>query len=130
MRNWIFLSIAILLWSCASSHEKLESYVGKDIQEFVADYGYPDVAFDMGDGRRDFQWAMKQTSSMAAYDISPAALTKPAEQFDPEIKGESLIPAYGGQRIAVYCSYTLITQWDEAKKTWIVADYQKPQEGC
>ena len=101
-----------------------------DIQEVVAELGYPDVAFVMSDSRRDFQWTKKSSDSMAAYDISPGGLTSPAEQFDPDITGKTLTPEYGGKTIAAECSYILITQWDESKKTWIVTKYQKPASGC
>ena len=124
---------AILVFSiagCASSHDKLEAYVGMDIQEVVSEFGNPDVAFDMGDGRRDFMWTTKQSSSMPAYDISLAALTSPVEQFDPEIKAKPLIPGFGGKPIAAECSYIMITHWDEAKKTWTVSAYQEPKSGC
>lgn len=130
MRTYIYLLFVLFLWGCSTPHDKLESYVGLDIQEVVADFGNPDVAFVMDNGRRDFLWTMKKSSSMPAYDISPAALTDPAEQFDPEIKGKSITPAYGGQTIAAECSYILITNWDDEKKTWIVTDYQKPRSGC
>ena len=130
MRTYIYLLFVLLMWGCTTSSEKLEPYVGMDLQEVVADYGYPDVAFDMEYGRRDFLWTMKQSSSMPAYAISPAALTDPVEQFDPDMKGKSITPAYGGQTIAAECSYILMTQWDESKKTWIVSAYQKPKSGC
>jgi hypothetical protein len=115
---------------CTTSHEKLESYVGQDIQEVVADYGNPDVAFVMGNGRRDFQWTMKMSSSMPAQAISPGALTNPADQFNPDIEVSPLIPMYGGQAVASECSYIMITHWDEANKKWIVKAYQKPKSGC
>ena len=69
MRNILFSILVIPIAGCATSHEKLASYVGQDVQQVVADYGYPNVAFDMGDGRRDFQWTMKMSSSMPAQVI-------------------------------------------------------------
>lgn len=130
MRAYVFPLTVCLLISCTASHEKLESYVGLDIQEVVTDFGNPDVAFDMGNGRRDFMWTMRQSSSMPAYDISPGALTNPADQFNPDIKGNTEMPRYGGQAIAAECSYIMITNWDIDKKTWVVNDYQRPGSGC
>ena len=130
MRTSLLSVLLFYIAGCAASHEKLESYVGLDIQEVVAEYGNPDVAFDMGNSRRDFQWTMRKSSSMPAYDISLGALTNPAEQFDPDIKVNPEVPRYGDQAIAAECSYIMITNWDNDKKTWVVKDYQKPKSGC
>jgi len=130
LRIFLLPILLIFIAGCATSHEKLESYVGVDIQEVVADYGNPDVAFVMDNGRRDFQWTMQMSSSMPAQAISPGAPTNPADQFDPNIEVSPLTPMYGGQAIAAECSYIMITHWDDAKKIWIVSDYQKPKSGC
>lgn len=130
VRNILFSILVIPIASCATSHEKLASYVGQDVQQVVADYGYPNVAFDMGDGRRDFQWTMKMSSSMPAQAISIGGLTNPADQFNPDIEMTTIITMYGGQPVASECSYTMITHWDDIKKIWIVTAYQKPRSGC
>jgi len=122
--------LAFLISACATSHEKLASYVGQDVKIVVADYGNPNVAFDMGDGRRDFQWTMNLSSPIPAKATSTGALTNPAALFNPDIKMTLIIPVYGGQPVASECSYTMITHWDDAKKIWIVKDYQKPSSGC
>ena len=130
MRIFLLPILLFFIAGCTMFHEKLESYVGKDIQEVVADYGNPDVAFVMDNGRRDFQWTMKMTSSMPAQAISAGALTSPADQFNPDIEVSPLIPMYGGQAVASECSYIMITQWDEARMKWIMTGYQKPKSGC
>jgi len=130
LRIFLLLILVFLISACATSHEKLASYVGQDVQEVVADYGNPNVAFDMGNGRRDFQWTMNLSSPIPAQAISTGALTNPAELFNPDIEMTPITPMYGGQLVASECSYTMITHWDDTKKVWIVKAYQKPSSGC
>ena len=130
LRIFLLPILVFLITGCTTSHEKLAPYVGQDVQEVVADYGNPNVAFDMSDGRRDFQWTMKMPSSISAQAISRGALTKSNDQFNPDMEMRMLIPMRGGQPVALECSYTLITQWDDTKSIWIVTGYQKPTTGC
>jgi len=130
LRIFLLLILVFLIAGCTISHEKLAPYIGQDVQEVVADYGYPNVAFDMGNGRRDFQWTMSMSSSMPAQSISTGALTNPADQFNPDLEMTTIIPTYGGQPVASECSYTMITQWDDTRKIWTVTGYQEPTSGC
>jgi len=130
IRNILFSILVFLIFGCATSHEKLASYIGEDIKQVVADYGYPNVAFDMGKGRRDFQWTMNTSSTIPAQAISTGGLTKPADQFNPDLEMTTITPMYGGEPVASECSYTMITDWDDTKKIWIVTAYQKPRSGC
>jgi hypothetical protein len=130
LRNILLPILVLIIISCAASHEKLEPYVGQDVQQVVADYGYPNVAFDMGNGRRDFQWTMNMPHSIPAQSISRGARTYSTDMFDPDVKMTNLVPTSGGQPAAAECTYTMITQWDETKKIWIVTGFQKPGTGC
>lgn len=130
MRIFLLPILAVLLSGCTTSHEKLASYVGQDVKEVMAEYGNPNVAFDMGNGRRDFQWTMNMSSSMLAHAISTGARTNPADQFNPDIEMTPINPMYGGHPVASECSYTMITHWDGTRKIWIVTAYQKPTSGC
>ena len=130
MRIFLLPILVFLLSACTASHEKLAPYVGQDILDVVADYGNPNVAFDMGKGRRDFQWTMKMSSTMPAQSISMGGLTNPAEQFNPDLEMTTIIPIFGGEPVASECSYTMITHWDDTRKIWIVTAYQKPRSGC
>ena len=130
MRIFLLPILVFLITGCTTSHEKLAPYVGQDVQEVVADYGNPNVAFDMSDGRRDFQWTMNMSSTIPAQSISMGGLTDPDDQFNPDLKMTTIIPVRGGQPEAAECSYTMITHWDDIKKIWIVTAYQKPRSGC
>ena len=121
--------MALFVSGCATKHDKLQGYVGEDIQEVVADYGYPNVAFDMEEGRRDFQWGIT-SSTLPSYTISSGALTDPAKLYAPDIKKKTITPMFNREVVKSECLYTMVTQWDEAAKSWIVTGYQQPTSGC
>ena len=129
VRACVYLLLALFVSSCATKHDKLQSYVGKDIQKVVADFGYPRVAFDMEKGRRDFQWTIK-SSTFRTYTISVSAITDTEQQFYPVSKARVITPTFAGKAIASECSYTMLTRWDEDKQSWIVTDHHKPTNGC
>ncbi len=130
LRHLLMPILVFFVSACTSSHEKLATYVGQDIQQVVAEFGYPNVAFDMGDGRRDFQWTVKMSTTRPAQAISRGAVTNPADLFDPELEMTRIAPMYRGQPVAAECYYTMITQWNDNSKLWIVTGYQKPRSGC
>ena len=129
MKTSLSLVVAFIITACAAKHEQLQAFVGEDIQKVVAVYGYPSVAFDMQAGRRDFQWVVS-SSRVPSYEISIAALTDPAKQFDPDIKPEGITPEFAGKAVTTECLLTIMTRWDEDTKSWIVTDYQQPTGGC
>jgi len=130
MRNILLPVLVVIISGCSAAHEKLEPYVGQDIQQVVADYGNPNVAFDMGKGRRDFQWTVEMSTAIPAQAISTGARTRSADMFNPDIEMTTLIPMSGGQPVASECSYTVITSWDDTMKIWIVTGNKKPRTGC
>ena len=130
MRNILLPVLVVIISGCAAYNEKLEPYVGQDVQQVVADYGNPNVAFDMGKGRRDFQWTVKMSTAIPAQAISRGARTRSADMFNPDIEMTMLIPMFGGQPVASECSYTVITSWDDTRKVWVVTGNKKPRTGC
>ena len=54
------LAYCIILTGCAS--QIMESYMNDPLSSAVARYGPPFSAYDMGDGRRAFQWKYSGTS--------------------------------------------------------------------
>ena len=129
MKSCIFLLMALFVTGCATKDDKLQAYVGEDIQEVVAVFGNPYVAFDMEEGRRDFQWVIT-SSTLPSYPISSGALTDPAKQYVPDIKNETITPMFNGLVVKSECLYTMVTHWDESAKSWIVTDYHQPTSGC
>ena len=129
MKSCIFLLMSLFVSGCATKHDKLQAYVGEDIQEVVAVYGDPYVAFDMEEGRRDFQWVIT-SSALPSYPISSGALTDPAKQYVPDIKNETITPMFNGLAVKSECLYTMMTYWNEDAKSWMVTDYHQPTTGC
>jgi hypothetical protein len=129
VKTSLFLLTALFISGCAVKHDTLQAYVGEDIQKVVADIGYPKVAYDMEEGRRDFQWIM-ESSTVHSYEISIGALTEPEKQFDPDIKLESITPMFDSKAMTSECLLTMMTRWDKDTKSWVVIDYQQPTSGC
>jgi len=65
MKKIVFVGFCLLLTQCARSIMK--SYEGKTIADVVIDYGPPINAFDMGDGRRAFQWNIQSNVVMPGH---------------------------------------------------------------
>jgi len=129
VKSCIFLLMALFVSACATKDDNLQAYVGEDIQEVVAVYGDPYVAFDMEEGRRDFQWVIT-SSTLPSYPISSGALTDPAQQYAPDIKKKTITPMFNRKVVKSECLYTMVTHWDEDAKSWIVTDYHQPTSGC
>jgi hypothetical protein len=129
VKSCIFLLMTLFVSGCATKHDKLQAYVGEDIQEVVAVYGDPNVAFDMDKDRRDFQWVII-SSILPSYPISSAALTDPAKQYAPDIKNKTITPMFNRKVVKSECLYTMVTHWNEDVKSWIVTGYQQPTSGC
>ena len=109
-----------ILASCAT--EILKSYVGKDVREVMLEQGPPVNAFDMGDGRRAFQWATSENIFL------PGQTTTSTSVVNGWITtNTSTTPS---QNISYECIYTVFAKWDAAKKGWIVVGYQEPSFEC
>jgi hypothetical protein len=112
----VVLGVVTALTGCAS--QIMKSYVGKDVREIMVDYGPPANAFDMGDGRRVFQWT--KHNSIATPMTATTTWTW--------VNSNTLIT--GGQTLNVDCIYTMFATWDDARKGWIVAGYKTPKLDC
>lgn len=104
----------------------MQSYVSKDIREVMLDYGPPANAFDMGDGRRAFQWAIGSSYTTPTY----ATTTSTVSGAGHYAWVNSNTQVIGGQSITSNCIYTLFATWDEARKGWKVVGFNKPNIMC
>lgn len=121
------LPILIVLWfltGCAS--QIMQSYVGKDVREVMLDYGPPANAFDMGDGRRAFQWITNSSYTTPAY----ATTTGTATNYGYSSWVTTNTQIHGGQTINSSCIYTLFARWNEAREGWTIVDFKKPKFMC
>lgn len=116
--------VAVSLAGCAS--QIMRSYVGKDVREVMLDYGAPANAFDMGDGRRAFQWVDGSSYTVPV----TATTTSSVNTLGSTSWVNSNTTITGGQTINSRCLYTLFARWNEDVKGWYVTDFRKPNLMC
>ncbi len=121
----VFLGLALLaLSACASSIMK--GFVGQPLQQAMVKYGPPLNAFDMGDGRRAFQWEMTSTY------VTPtrASTTGNAYGIGNSVYWTQNTQITGGVPITNKCAYTLYGRWSDMAKSWIIEGFEKPSLMC
>lgn len=120
----IVILLTILISGCAS--QIMKSYIGKDLREVMLDYGPPANAFDMGDGRRAFQWVMQ-----SSYTTPVTANTNgTVSTYGSTSWVNSNTTISGGQTINSACAYTLFAVWNASTNSWVVTDFNKPKLMC
>ncbi|GAB1395228.1 hypothetical protein MASR1M60_33940 [Rhodocyclaceae bacterium] len=124
MRFFGLLVIFAALTGCAS--QIMQGYVGKDVREVMLDYGSPANAFDMGDGRRAFQWVI---GSSYTTPVS-AKTTGNVNAIGRTAWVNSNTTITGGQTINSQCLYTMFGRWNESAQGWFVTDFKKPNLMC
>lgn len=124
MRKLGLLMLIFVLAGCAS--QIMKSYIGKDVRDAMLDYGPPSNAFDMGDGRRAFQWVRGSSYTTPAY----ANTTGSVNTYGPTSWVNSNTTITGGQTVNSRCLYTMFARWDEERKGWILTDFKKPTFMC
>jgi hypothetical protein len=129
VKFFILLLIAIFFSACTTQHAELDRYVDNDIQDVIAAYGQPVVAFQMEENRRDFQWVIS-SGDVPSYSISTGALLTSSEQIEPANDNETITPMFNNIPLMSECIYTLKTRRDDDTERWIVTGYQKPAAGC
>jgi hypothetical protein len=120
----LYTLLIIGLSGCAS--QIMQSYVGKDLREVILDYGQPTNAFDMGEGKRAFQWARNKqfyvpTTSTTTGSVIGAGNTS--------FLNANTITS-GGYMAENKCVYTLFAKHLKEKDSWIVESYKKPRFMC
>ena len=115
---------SFVLWGCAS--QIMQSYVEKDVRDVMLDYGPPANAFDMGDGRRAFQWVINSSYTTPAYATTTGTVTNYG--YSSWVTTNTQI--HGGQAINSRCIYTLFARWNEARDGWKIIGFKKPNFMC
>ena len=118
----IFFTIGLA--GCAS--QTMQSYMGKDVREVMLDYGPPANAFDMGDGRRAFQWVIGSSYTMPTTAHTSGTVNTIASTT--WVNSNTVIT--GGQTINSKCVYTLFGRWNEPKQGWSLMEFKKPNLMC
>ena len=117
--------IALLIVSfgfagCAS--EIMESYIGKSITEPMLDYGRPADVFDLGGGRRAFQWSVDSSGYMPISTPSYATIYGSGGWANVTTTSTSYMP------YSQNCLYTLTAT--QRGNDWIVDGFRKPAMMC
>ena len=121
-----YLIIVVLILSgCAS--QIMKSYIGKDVREVAVDYGSPSNAFDMGDGRRAFQWVSTKTNVSPSYATTNANVNYNGYN-SAWINSNTTIS--GGSISTSQCIYTLFAKWNVIAEGWYVVDFREPKLRC
>lgn len=125
MRKMLLVASCLLLMQCASSIMK--SYEGKTIADVVIDYGPPINAFDMGDGRRAFQWNIQSSYTVPGHVStvgtgSRGFYTSTSVVSPPTVINQS-------------CNYTMFATRNssgaqDSPAAWTVVGYAPPKLAC
>jgi hypothetical protein len=92
----------------------------------MVDYGPPANAFDMGDGRRAFQWVIG-----SSYTIPVTAhTTGMVNSYGPNSWVSTNTTITGGQTINSKCLYTLFGKWNDLSNGWVITEFRKPNLMC
>jgi len=124
VRMTVMMSAALSLAGCASSIMK--GYVGEPLQAAMVDYGPPANAFDMGDGRRAFQWSMTSTSTAPTMVRNSGT----AVPLGNSVWWTQNTQISGGGTATTECLYTLYARWDQQTMVWRVEAFEKPRLFC
>ena len=115
--------VSLLQAGCVSTH--MEQFIGKDVREVVMSDGAPANIFDLGDGRRVFQFywgggtvvvpGQIQGQSQSTVIGDTVYTTGTALVMPPRI-----IESQG-------CLTNYITDWNQELNGWIVVEIRYPQ---
>jgi len=94
---------AVKAFTGPSESEVLRSYIGKDIREYMLEYGTPSDTFTLADGRKTCQW--KKVSVTTAGEVGSLSGIESTEST----------------KIT-----TLYTMYDSTKAAWVVVGYKEP----
>ncbi|WP_124748924.1 hypothetical protein [Alteromonas facilis] len=124
MKKAALLFIVAALTGCMS--QTLQGFVGKDVRSVMVDMGPPDNAFDMGDGRRAFQWVQNREYTDPV-TVTTTEVTKDGKHVD-WVNSVSTIS--GGRTVSTPCHYTVFARWNSSNEAWIVEDFKRPSIEC
>jgi len=122
--RFVVTLLAGLLFGCAS--QIMQAYIGKSLTEPIFDYGPPESAFDMGDGRRAFIWNITSESYI------PRNSTINASVIGNQLYASTYTT--GGYVASNQCAYVLFAKRTnnavEGPAAWTVVGFRPPRLGC
>ena len=124
MRIFALVLSILTLSACASSI--MEGFVGQPVQSAMVKYGPPQNAFDMGDGRRAFQWEMT-SSYTTPINVQNSGNVTAVGNTAWWTQNTQIT---GGQTVSGKCLYTMYGRWSDDSKSWILEGFEKPRLMC
>lgn len=124
--RWVALGVALMITACISTAGLQKKYVGKTVLDVVVEEGPPANVFDMGDGRRAFQWKFGGGTIQI-----PATTTSSGQVSVVGNQAWFTQTAVTSPAVAVTsdgCYWTVFGIWDENRKAWVVADARTPRK--
>lgn len=113
---------ALMVSGCASSI--MNGFVGQPIQQAMVKYGSPSNAFDMGDGRRAFQWTMRRNYTAPTLVSNRGS----AYPIGNNVWWTQNTTITGGQTSTSECNYTMYGRWNGS--AWMIEGFEKPRFMC
>ncbi len=125
MRNaFISACIAAAVSGCAS--QIMEGYMNLPLTDAVLEYGQPNDAFDMGDGRRAFTWRFRH-----GY-VVPGNVYANSTMIGNSVF--TTVTAMSASSHSFDCAYTVFARKArndvEGPSAWMIVGYKKPSIMC
>lgn len=123
MKRCIFLALLTLLLGCVSTHMK--QFIGKDIRQVIVNSGMPVNEFDMGDGRRAYQFYWgggTMTLPQTATQQGSVNVVGNTGYFNA-----TTVTSPGGTFSSQGCLITYFARQNKETEAWIVESINYPQ---
>jgi hypothetical protein len=104
--------------------EKMQTFVGRDVQSLIVAYGPPTREIEMPGGAKAFQWERTATSTTP---VSARTMEKEGRDKGSKITQTTVS---GGQTTTTRCLYTFVADWTPPLNAWIVTSFNQPSYDC
>lgn len=130
MKLYISLIAVISLTGCAS--QIMQSYIGKNVNEAILDYGPPAVIIDIDPTHKAYQWHKTSYAYVPGHSTSTTYQSATANLYSHSatVNGSSTTNTYfvPATTYSKTCLYTLMTEC--VSNQCIVTSYRKPELLC
>ena len=126
IKRYILIGVIAIIGLSGCASKILKSYVGQDVRKVMLVYGKPSSIFNMGNGKRAFQWKNHSSYVMPTYTNTSGYLSR----YGSYATYNAYTTTTGGQVVNSSCVYTLFAKWSKRRKAWTVTGFQKPSLSC
>jgi len=126
MKFALIISLFVLVFTGCTASSHMKQYVAKDIREIIIDSGQPENAFDLGDGRRVFQFRWGGGSYVVPQTTSYTGNINTIGN-NTWLSGKAITTG-GGIVTSEGCLLSYIAKWNENRNGWIVDEIRVPKQ--